>query len=48
VSSIEDAARCARARPKPAPGAVRARIVELIGDDPDQVLALPRPGEAVH
>jgi hypothetical protein len=48
ASSIEEAARCARARPKPAPAAVRARIVELIGDDPDRVLALPRPGEAVH
>lgn len=48
MSSIEEAARCSRARPKPVPAAVRTRIVELIGDDPEQVLALPRPGEAVH
>jgi hypothetical protein len=48
VSSIEEAARCARARPKPVPAAVRAQVVELFGDDPDLVLALPRPGEAAH
>ena len=48
VSSIEEAARCARARPKPAPNAVRSKIEELFGDDPDRILALPRPGEAIH
>ncbi|MBX3220999.1 MAG: tetratricopeptide repeat protein [Labilithrix sp.] len=48
VGSIEEAARCARARPKPTPVAVRARVLELFGDDPDRVLALPRPGEAIH
>ncbi len=48
VSSIEEAARCARARPKPVPQAVRSKVVELFGDDPDRVLALPRPGEAIH
>lgn len=48
VGSIEEAARCARSRPKPVPAAVRARVVELFGDDPDRVLALPRPGEAIH
>jgi hypothetical protein len=48
VSSIEEAARCAHARPTSLPAAVRTRIVELFGDDPDRVLALPRPGEAIH
>ncbi len=48
VSSIEEAARCARARPRPVPAAVRARVLELFGDDPERVLALPRPGEAIH
>lgn len=48
VSSIEEAARCAHARPSPVPEAVRARVAELFGDEPDRVLALPRPGEAVH
>ena len=48
VSSIEEAARCARARSNPVPAAVRARVGELFGDDPDRVLALPRPGEAIH
>lgn len=48
VDSIEEAARCARARPKPVPQAVRSKIEELFGDDPDRILALPRPGEAIH
>ncbi|HVH46656.1 MAG TPA: hypothetical protein VM925_30150 [Labilithrix sp.] len=48
VASIEDAARCARARPQPVPAAVRVRVEQLFGDDPDKILALPRPGEAVH
>ncbi len=48
VSSIEEAARCVRARTKPVPAAVRAQIGELIADDPDRVLALPRPGEGVN
>lgn len=48
VDSIEEAARCARARPKPIPHAVRSRIEELFGDDPNRVLSLPRPGEAIH
>jgi hypothetical protein len=48
VSSIEEAARCARARQQPIPQAVRTRIVELFGDDPDRVFALPRPGETAH
>lgn len=48
VSSIEEAARCAHGRPKAVPAAVRARVQELFGDDPDLVLALPRPGEAIH
>ncbi len=48
VSSIEEAARCARARPDPAPNAVRSKVEELFGDDPDRILALPRPGEAIH
>ena len=48
VGSIEEAARCARARPTPVPQAVRRQVEELFGDDPDRVLALPRPGEAIH
>jgi hypothetical protein len=48
VSAIEEAARCARVRPKPAPAAVRAQIAALISDDPDAVLTLPRPGESAH
>jgi hypothetical protein len=48
VSSIEEAARCARARPRPVPEAVRTHVGELFGDDPDRVLGLPRPGEAIH
>lgn len=48
VASIEEGARCAHARPKPAPRAVLVRVEQLVGDDPTLVLALPRPGEAVH
>lgn len=47
VATIEEASRCARARPSPPPAAVRARITELFGDSPDLVLALPRPREVV-
>lgn len=47
IASQEDAARCAHARPKPAPKAVRELVASMIGDDPDAVLALPRPREAV-
>lgn len=47
VATVEEAARCAHGRPKTPPGAVRARIAELVADDPDLVLALPRPKEAV-
>lgn len=48
TSSLEEAARCARLRPKPAPRAVQEAIGKLFGDDPALVLALPRPGEGVH
>ncbi len=48
VGSIEDAARCARARPNPVPQAVRRKVEDLFGDDPDRILALPRPGEAIQ
>lgn len=48
VGSIEEGARCAHARPRQVPAAVSARVEELFGDDPALVLALPRPGEAVH
>ncbi|HVJ91403.1 MAG TPA: hypothetical protein VM580_16485 [Labilithrix sp.] len=48
VSSMEDAARCVRGRPRQVPEAVRARIAELVGDETDLVLALPRPREAVR
>lgn len=47
VESVEEAARCARARPAEVPAAVLAKIEELFGDDPALVLELPRPGEAV-
>ncbi len=47
VGSIEDAARCAHGRPSKPPSAVRARIAELVLDDPDLVLGLPRPKEAL-
>lgn len=47
VVSVEDAARCAHARPHAVPAAVRSSVEELFGDDPDLVLALPRPGETV-
>lgn len=47
LASIEEGARCAHARPQPAPAAVSARVEELFGDDPALVLALPRPGESV-
>jgi hypothetical protein len=48
-TGLEPAARCAHARPKPAPNAVRAQLAELFnGDNPDLVLALPRPKEGVQ
>lgn len=48
VGSLEEAARCAHGRPQPAPSAVRTHVAELFGDDPELVLALPRPREAVR
>lgn len=48
ISTIEEAARCARARPEPAPRAVIERIGAFFGDDPERVLALPRPREGVR
>lgn len=48
VATLEEAARCARVRPKPAPNAIRTHVAALFGEDPERVLALPRPGEAVH
>lgn len=47
VSSIEEAARCVHARPAKVPAAVRARISELVADDPALVLTIPRPKESV-
>lgn len=47
VVSLEAAARCAHARPRPVPAAVQARLVELFGEEPDLVLALPRVKEGV-
>lgn len=46
VASVEEAARCAHARPNPAPQAVLAQLGQLVDDDPELVLRLPRPGEA--
>ena len=48
AGSLEDAARCAHARPPSVPQAVRTQVAELFGDDPDLVLALPRPRETVE
>ncbi len=47
LGSLEDAARCAHGRPARPPNAVRARIAELVSDDPDRVLALPVPKESL-
>lgn len=48
-AGLEAAARCAHARPPRAPNAVRKELAELFnGDDPDLVLALPRPKEGVQ
>lgn len=46
LGTIEDAARCVHARPARTPKTVRARIAELVSDDVDRVLALPRPKES--
>lgn len=48
VGTIETAARCAHARPQPAPAAMKQSIEELFGDDPDLILALPRPKESIE
>ncbi len=48
IASIEEAARCAHGRPRPAPNAVRAQVEALFGDDPARVLSLPRPNESVQ
>jgi hypothetical protein len=48
ASSLEEAGRCAHARPKAVPRAVRANVAELFNDEPDLVLAVPRPRETVE
>jgi hypothetical protein len=47
IATAEDVARCAHARPSPAPEAVRKEVAALIGDDASAILALPRPREAL-
>ena len=49
LGTLEQAARCAHARPAKPPNAVRSQVSALFnGDNPELVLALPRPREGAY